>query len=377
MNKIIVLFLSAILLGCNGNVETSSDNVEEGILISGRITNPANGLVTIEEIMVDKLVPIDTIELAEDFTFNHLYTGSPGFYRINFFNAQTVTIILDQDDINITADGGNARGQFEVTGSSDLDMIRKFNQELATAFSMQEQQLNKEYVDAMNANDPEEASAIQTRFMDLLQEKEQYTMKALDVMGPKLATFQLLNSLDKDRNYEFITKVARKLDEKYPNKYYIKDLISKMELVKLTSVGNPAPEISLPNPDGQLVPLSSLKGQVVLIDFWAEWCRPCRQENPNVVKAYNKFKNKGFTVYGVSLDRTKDKWVKAIKDDGLTWTHVSDLKYFNSQAAQDYGVQAIPFSLLVDRDGVIVAKNLRGAALDRELESFFEQEASM
>ena len=150
-----------------------------------------------------------------------------------------------------------------------------------------------------------------------------------------------------------------------------------MAIVKLTAIGNPAPEISLPNPDGEVVKLSSLRGQVVLVDFWAEWCRPCRQENPNVVKAYNRFKDQGFTVYGVSLDRTKDKWVKAIKDDGLTWTHVSDLKYFNSQAAADYGVQAIPFSLLVDRDGIIVAKNLRGVALDQELEAYFEEEQTM
>lgn len=352
-----------------------SSEPEEGIVISGRITNPANGIVTIEEILADKLVPVDTIELADDFTFNHTFTGSPGFYRVNFFNSQTITVILDQDDINIVADGGNPRGQYDVTGSSDIDMIRKFNQDLSKVFSERERQLNQAYVEARNANDNAKANAIQQQFMDLVVEKEQYTIKALDMMGPRLATFQLVNSLDKDRNYQFINKIALELDEKYPDKYYIEDLINKMELVKVTSVGNPAPEIALPNPEGEIVPLSSLKGKVVLIDFWAEWCRPCRQENPNVVKAYNKYKDKGFTVYGVSLDRTKEKWVQAIKDDGLTWTHVSDLKYFNSEAAQDYGVQAIPFSLLVDRDGIIVAKNLRGPALEQELESYFEEES--
>ena len=375
MNKLLIFLLSISLLACSDKGDNMTSEPEEGIVISGRITNPANGIVTIEEILADKLVPVDTIELADDFTFNHTFTGSPGFYRVNFFNAQTITVILDQDDISIVADGGNPRGQYEVTGSSDIDMIRKFNQDLSKVFSERERQLNQAYVEARNANDHAKANAIQQQFMDLVVEKEQYTIKALDMMGPRLATFQLVNSLDKDRNYKFINKIALELDEKYPDKYYIEDLIDKMELVKVTSVGNPAPEIALPNPDGEVVPLSSLKGKVVLIDFWAEWCRPCRQENPNVVKAYNKYKDKGFTVYGVSLDRTKDKWVKAIKDDGLTWTHVSDLKYFNSEAAQDYGVQAIPFSLLVDRDGIIVAKNLRGAALEQELESYFEEES--
>ena len=375
MNKLLIFLLSISLLACSDKGDNMTSEPEEGIVISGRITNPANGIVTIEEILADKLVPVDTIELADDFTFNHTFTGSPGFYRVNFFNAQTITVILDQDDISIVADGGNPRGQYEVTGSSDIDMIRKFNQDLSKVFAEREQQLNQAYVEARNANDHAKANAIQQQFMDLVVEKEQYTIKALDMMGPRLATFQLVNSLDKDRNYKFINKIALQLDEKYPDKYYIEDLIDKMELVKVTSVGNPAPEIALPNPDGEVVPLSSLKGKVVLIDFWAEWCRPCRQENPNVVKAYNKFKDKGFTVYGVSLDRTKDKWVRAIKDDGLTWTNVSDLKYFNSEAAQDYGVQAIPFSLLVDRDGIIVAKNLRGAALEQELESYFEEES--
>ena len=150
-----------------------------------------------------------------------------------------------------------------------------------------------------------------------------------------------------------------------------------MEKARTTAVGVSAPEINLPNPEGEIVTLSSLKGSVVLVDFWAQWCKPCRLENPNVVKAYNMYKDKGFTVYGVSLDRTKEKWLQAIEEDGLTWTHVSDLQYFNSAAAQTYGVQAIPFSILLDREGKIIAKNLRGKALEDALEDFYAAEAKM
>lgn len=148
----------------------------------------------------------------------------------------------------------------------------------------------------------------------------------------------------------------------------VKGTINRLQAL---AVGQPAPDISAATPEGPAMKLSDLKGQYVLIDFWASWCRPCRMENPNVVKAYNKYHKAGFEILGVSLDKTKDKWVQAIAADGLPWKHISDLGGWQSQPAGVYGVSSIPATVLVDKEGNIVAKNLRGPALEAKLGEIF------
>jgi thiol-disulfide isomerase/thioredoxin len=164
-------------------------------------------------------------------------------------------------------------------------------------------------------------------------------------------------------------RLANAYLKEFPNSYYAKRALAS--LPKGTPVvGEAAPEITLPDPTGKNVSLSSLKGKVVLLDFWASWCGPCRKENPNVVNVYKKYKDKGFTVYSVSLDNAKANWVDAISKDNLIWTsHVSDLKGWKSSAAALYGVKGIPATFLIDQQGKIIAVNLRGETLEESLKS--------
>jgi len=160
-----------------------------------------------------------------------------------------------------------------------------------------------------------------------------------------------------------------RLDEKIRASRGGQDLQAMIDYLKVGAIGTRAPDFTQPDTTGAPVSLSSFRGKYVLVDFWASWCRPCREENPNVVANYNRFKAKNFTVLGVSLDRPGQKgaWVNAIKQDHLTWTHVSDLQFWNNAAAQLYRVQSIPFNILVDPDGMIVGKNLRGPDLENKL----------
>jgi len=366
----ILMFLVA--LGCT---TTSSQEVEqEGITIFGTVETPKDGLILLKAITNTAYETIDTVALKSDNSFSFNYSGEPGFYRLEFFGAQAVTMILDKSDLELTVDGSDARGKFEIKGSTEYDQIINFNQSQQQLFGEKENGINQKYSAAKGAGDEKGALAAQAEYMDLLKEKEVFTVETIKKIGANLAAFQLISSIDKDRNFNFVDSMALALQKNYPNMVFVQELVDQMEKGRLTTVGAYAPEIALPTPEGNILKLSDLRGQVVLVDFWAQWCKPCRLENPNVVAAYNKYKDKGFTVYGVSLDRTKEKWTQAIAEDGLTWHHVSDLKYFNSVAAKTYGIQSIPFSILLDRNGVIVAKNLRGAALQQELEKVFAAE---
>lgn len=184
--------------------------------------------------------------------------------------------------------------------------------------------------------------------------------------------FRGLISMFNEAQLEYAANLTSQYKNEFADQKESQKYISKLPKKEYT-IGDDAPEIALADTNGIVKKLSDQKGKVVLLDFWASWCGPCRMENPNVVKAFNKYKDKGFTVFSVSLDNSRDKWKAAILKDALTWTHVSDLKGWQSSAAKLYKITGIPNTLLLDKNGKIVAKNLRGYQLEEALEKLFNR----
>jgi peroxiredoxin len=366
-----------ILISCDKKTDLVSLPTRS-VTITGEVQNIQPGLILLEEFVLqsNSYLVYDTIPLNQNNTFSReIYLSNPGFFRLNFFNKQFITVILDEDDIHVAADGGSQNGISQITGSSDVEKLREIAT-LVEEYRQLESELNQEYAQAVAVNDSEKAQKLTGEYMLLQGEKTEMIKQEIERMGISLATVQALSLINKDEEFEFFDNVVSKLIQKYPNVPFVQNLANEVERLRAVAIGQMAPEISLPTPEGGIFKLSSLRGDYVLIDFWAEWCKPCRMENPNVLRAYNRFKDQGFKILGVSLDRSRDKWLKGIAEDGLPWNHVSDLNYFNSEAARAYNVSAIPFSVLLDPEGKIIAKNLRGNDLHTKLEEIYGRDTS-
>ena len=341
-------------------------------MLEGKINHPvADEPVLLEEIGPTEVSTVDTLRVAEDSTFRYgLEDVAPGFYRINFYGRQYVNLILDKESVRVTADGDRPDGLATVEGSTDTDHFNAVN-DIMQHMQTQISDMNADYLKARADGDTATMNEIEQQWQQVEEQNSAKIKNKIKEMGTSLAVFYAVNYLDAEQEFSFLKELADTFQVARPDSRYTQQFVAQVNTLSQLAVGMPAPDIALPNPEGDTLRLSSLRGKYVMIDFWAAWCKPCRMENPNVVRLYDQYKDKGFEIYGVSLDRTKDAWVEAIADDQLTWQHVSDLKYFNSEAAALYSINAIPATVLLDKEGKIIAKNLRGEALAAKLAEIF------
>jgi peroxiredoxin len=371
MMKIVKNFLFLIILTLLYSCGQDSKRGFDGkVKISGKLANAPEGKIVVSSIEDEQAKTIIELDLGSNGKFDYTLTlEGPGFYMLNLMDRKEVRLALYDQDVEVNYDFSNEES-LEVKGSTDSKYMQRIDA-LMVQYQDQINALNTSYFEAMSARNTEEIKKIQTLAMNLESEHAEKVKDLLGSMEGSFAALAGLPMINPKKDFQFLDGLITEMNEKYPGFKKVQNLLAQLDDMRALSVGQVAPEITLPDPEGQLLSLSGLRGKYVLIDFWAAWCRPCREENPNVVRLYNQYKDQGFEVFGVSLDRTREAWVKAIEDDNLTWTHVSDLQYFNSAAAALYQINAIPATYMIDPDGKIIAKDLRGTSLENKLKEIF------
>jgi len=349
-------------------------------MITPQNTGKSDGWVFLEEIVYGK----SQLPLILD---SQKITGSEGilvfrgrskneaiFELVIGDNLLAIPMINDASEIQIDADLSKTKDFYTIAGSPASKQLQELlskvgdeNNEIQTAFNELDSLKNLNAPDSVLVAANNKKNTAISALNDYLKQFIQTTPNAtLGVLALGWAS-RSLPPVEMD-------SAMKNLKARFPGNAFLADMEkgSQQQQAEQQSsgdswVGKTVPELVMPDVNGKDISISSFRGKYVLIDFWASWCGPCRMENPNVVKAYNEFKAKNFTILGVSLDKDKDAWKKAISQDHLSWTHMSDLKYWNSQAVETFGFQGIPFNVLVDPSGKVIAQELRGEELDAKL----------
>lgn len=358
-----------ILSGCgetkrNGNFE-----------LKGTLSNSNGETIYLEKLINPQPVTVDSTVVDEKGNFEFVnYTPNIGFYRIKLNQQNFAMLVLDSNDkVKVTANIKDLGNTYKVEGSPETALFVEYN-EITKKKNIQMDSLNQAFqaivqtikMDSLKMDSL--SNIFETPFNSIMDAYNASMGEKILKNSDKYASMIAIQGMEPDKYSDVYKKLDEGLTKKFPADKGVKifhDVVNKM---LATTIGQEAPDIVLPTPDDKELALSSFKGKIVLVDFWASWCGPCRKEMPNVVKAYAKFKDKGFEIYGVSLDQDKGRWVEAIAKDGITWPQVSDLKYWDSYAAKLYAVEGIPYTVLLDKEGKIIAKNLRGAELEKAIE---------
>jgi thiol-disulfide isomerase/thioredoxin len=387
MNKTLGLILlgTAMLAGCRNKTAEISGIIENAV---------PREYIFLQELKSNELLTVDSVMISEDGSFDFKrVVKTPSFFLLKINQNNFLTMLVEPGEkIKMTSHNDSLNYPIAVLGSRGTKLMADYNKTLRKTIGKL-----SSLSDIYNRNTQRPDLNVLVDSLDqlahgYLNELNSYTKQYIDKNISSLvclvALYQQVSPgvyvLNPANDISYYVKVDSSLFSKYPEydpvillHQQVQQLLADVEKNKpVSSVPAErmeAPEIALPTPEGDTIRLSSTRGSIVLLDFWASWCSPCRLESPNLVKAYSLYHSKGFQIYQVSLDKTKDAWIKGIQDDRLEkWIHVSDVQYWNSVVVPIYKIESIPFNYLLDKDGRIIASNLRGDALQRKLAELFK-----
>jgi len=356
MKKLLLITIAISILASCSN--------DPAYIVEGELDGIETGMVYLQKRETGKFVKVDSANL-ENGIFE-IKGGTVDYPSVHYLSVEGkrgyLMLFLENDRISVS---GHADSIYlaKAEGAPTQDKYNEYNEGLEPYYE-RNSTLFEGVREARQAGDQEKIAELEAERNQLFEDITNYNLDFIKSNPGSYVAPTVLRSESYGMSGEEIEAKINELDEELLKTQIIIDLLDRVEKLKKVAIGKIAPDFTQDDPEGNPVSLSEILGsKILLVDFWAAWCGPCRNENPNVVAVYNEFHDKGFDVLGVSLDREKDDWLKAIEDDKLTWTHVSDLKYWENEAAQLYAVNSIPANFLLDSNGEILATNVRGPEL--------------
>ena len=364
------------------------------VRIKGELTNGSGKKIELFELTSNKIILLDsvTIDKASRFKFQ-VDINKPSFFQLKTDTRQSIFLIcMPGEKISLSADYNDFQNTYQVSGSIETSILREFMKQYYFALKQKDKLLeiyneglaNEEDVNKLNEKIKEE-------HLDIIDNIKKYSIKFIEKNKCHLSSIIVLYQelgphdpiLSPESDFEYFEMIDSCLSQKYPDLEIVQDFnratVEMRERIKLKNSnqnklfkGSKAPDIALPDPMGDTILLSSLKGKYVLVDFWASWSKSCRSQNKIYKEVYNKFNARNFTIYQVSLDKSKNAWLRAIDEDKVNWVQVSDLKFWNSYVVNLYNVYSIPANYLIDPEGIIIDRNIETSELKNKLEKFIK-----